>query len=400
MTTTPLRYRARWILPVDAPPIENGTVEIEAGCIAALHAARVPRTVDLGNVALLPGLVNAHTHLEFSDCPRPLQPPRPFTDWIRAVIDHRRNRRLDIAECIRSGLTEARSAGTTTLGEIAGADHPPRLWTAAGLQGVLFREFRALSQNRIDEQLATARNHLTEFPAHSPLLRPGLSPHAPYSVHPDLYRRLVDLAADHHAPLAVHLAETEAERRLLADATGEFRTLLQDLDVWQPGLFGGLRPLHYLHPFENLQHGLIVHGNYLDDEELAFLADRPHLTLVYCPRTHAWFGHRGHPWRMLLERGGNVALGTDSRASNPDLSLWDEMRFLRRRCPDVDPAFLLELGTLRGARALGLDELTGSLAVGKSADLAVVRLPDQSATSPWSLLWTPETRVTRFHHPV
>jgi cytosine/adenosine deaminase-related metal-dependent hydrolase len=223
----------------------------------------------------------------------------------------------------------------------------------------------------------------------------GLSPHAPYSVHPDLYRELIQLAVDHSAPVAVHLAETQAELELLASGAGPLVELLRNFGAWRSDAIPrGSRTLDYLQPLADVSRGLVVHGNYLSDADIDFLAEHKNLTVVYCPRTHAYFGHAAHPWRRLLARGVNVAIGTDSRASNPDLSLWHELRFLVEQFPDADRREILELGTQRGARALGLDAEVGTLTPGKSADLAVVALPAKEAADPAALLFDARSRVT------
>jgi cytosine/adenosine deaminase-related metal-dependent hydrolase len=215
----------------------------------------------------------------------------------------------------------------------------------------------------------------------------GLSPHAPYSVHPELFARLIDLAKAHSAPVAMHLAETRAELELLAQGRGEFVEMLTAFGVWRDGLIPrGSRPMDYLKRLAEVARALVVHGNYLDEDELEFVAIHPQMTVVYCPRTHAFFGHAPHPWRRLLDRGASVALGTDSRASNPDLSLWNELTFLREEFPDAAPRVLLELGTIRGARALGLDGEFGTIAPGKSARLATVALPN-AMSDPWNALF-------------
>jgi cytosine/adenosine deaminase-related metal-dependent hydrolase len=115
---------------------------------------------------------------------------------------------------------------------------------------------------------------------------------------------------------------------------------------------------------------------------------------VYCPRTHAYFGHPPHPWRELLARGGRVALGTDSRASNPDLSLFDELRFLHERFPEAEPQELLRLGTVCGAAALGT-RASGRLAPREPADLAIVRLPDGAPRGPFEMLFDGDSRISR-----
>ncbi len=383
------RYRAAWVFPLDGDPIRNGTVEIDAtGRIAAVHGKADPRATDLGRVAILPGLVNAHTHLEFSDVESPLGPRKPFTDWIRAVVKNRRGRTTNGDEAVRDGLAESAHAGTTLLGEIATNDQSAELCRASGPLVVAFRELIGLRSDQVEEQLEIARRHLQQpSEAGSDGIIPAISPHAPYSVHPELFVRLIELATQRRCPLAIHLAETRAELQLLEQATGPFVDLLREFGVWRDGVIPtGSRPLWYLRQMANLERGLVIHGNYLSDEEVEFLAAHENLTVVYCPRTHTYFGHDAHRWLELLERGVRVAIGTDSRASNPDLSVWRELCFLHERHVNVDSRLLLELGTICGARAFGLDKATGSLTVGKRADLTVVRLPAACETNLYSQL--------------
>lgn len=391
------RFQARWIFPVDGEPVENGIVEIAEGRIAALHDRPDPRATSLGHVAIVPQFVNAHTHLEFSDLAEPLQPSDPFTAWIRRLVRHRATREAPSTEVVREGLAESSRVGVGAIGEIATAEWSPEpLDDPDGPRIVAFRELIGLQEPAAAEQLRIARDHLAAPGESSNVIR-GLSPHAPYSVHPDLYRQLVDLAVGNGAPVAVHLAETLAELELLRDGRGEFVHMLRDFGVWNADAFSpGTRPLDYLRPLERLERALVVHGNHLDDEELAFLAARPHLAVVFCPRTHHFFGHgsrSSHPWRELLAAGGAVCLGTDSRASNPDLGLWQELLFLRSRFPDHPANCLLELGTICGARALGVDDEYGSLTVGRTANLAVISLGEKLGDEPYSALLRPEHRV-------
>jgi cytosine/adenosine deaminase-related metal-dependent hydrolase len=283
------------------------------------------------------------------------------------------------------------------VGEIATADCRDGFVTNDGPRVVAFRELIARFPDQFDAQLDVARRHLEQWRdtrRHDVIA--GLSPHAPYSVHPDLLRRLVDLACEFRAPVATHVAETRDELELLEHGTGHLWRMLEDFGVWREDLMPvGARPLDSLRELARLPGGLVVHGNYRADEELDFIAKRPHLSVVYCPRTHHYFGHAEHPWRSLLERGASLALGTDSRASNPDLSLWNELQFLRTHNPDVSCRTLLELGTIHGARALGLDDETGSLTVGKSADLAVVSLSSGRASDPFELVLGGAGKITK-----
>jgi cytosine/adenosine deaminase-related metal-dependent hydrolase len=263
---------------------------------------------------------------------------------------------------------------------------------------VLFRELIALPPERIEQQLEVARRFLKpDDSGHKGAAVRGLSPHAPYSVHPALFDRLIGLSAESRTPLAIHLAETEAELQLLHDGTGELVDFLSDLEVWRDGVIPrGARSLHYLRSLADLKHVVIAHGNYLDDEEIDFVASHRNLAVAYCPRTHAFFGHTQHPWRKLIARGGVVAIGTDGRCSNPDLSVWNELLFLSAQSPECDPAILLQMGTRNGARALGLEADLGSLESGKQAKIAIIQLGDAKAGDPYDELFHPASRVAQY----
>ncbi len=391
--------RAKWIIPVDGRPIEGGSLSLQGGRIVAVGEGRGGDTIDLGEVAIVPGFVNAHTHLEFSALPVPLSPGLPFTEWLQRVIQYRREHPGIVREAIQAGLKEAVASGTTLIGEIATTGWSPRDYhlgegpVSVGPRVVLFQELLGLSPERIEPLCALADAHLSEE-ADGPIERRMLSPHAPYSVHPQVLDHAISQTAPHRGrTLAIHLAETAAERELLETGGGEFREFLERMGVWQPGLFGNRPYLDLLESLGDLPRGLIVHGNDLRDKELMRLAQFPHLTTVYCPRTHAAFGHPPHPWLTLLSLGGTVAIGTDSRASNPDLSLWNELQFLAERFPGVPHHTLLKLGTWAGATALGLRSECGSLTPGKRADLAVIELRDPAFRDPNFDLFAPGNRV-------
>lgn len=377
--TSPLRLKAAWVMPVDRPPIENGVIEIRDGLITAVRSA-LPHEdcADYGDAVLLPGLVNAHTHLEFSLVERPFQPARPFTDWIRSLVAYRHRVLMEKSShefvALLAGTAEGEMSGTTLLGEIATGDWSELFMPTHGPRVVAFRELIGLRPESLEQQLKVAEQWLGLNAQLAPVTY-GLSPHAPYSVAPELLRKSVDLAKRFGAPVAMHLAETREELEFLSHAQGEFVEMLKSFGAWsEDGVPSGRRPLDVLQVLADAPRALVVHGNYLADDELDFIAARPPMSVVYCPRTHEFFGHEPHPWRQLLAKGANVALGTDGRGSNPDLSLWNELVFLRDRFPDVAPSTILELGTLAGARALGHEHDCGSITVGKRADLIAVSL--------------------------
>ena len=346
---------ARYVFPVAGPPLAGGCVTIHGERIVAVGTEPPQDAVEIGNTAILPGFVNAHTHLEFSDLAAPLgQPGTPLPQWIRQVIATRRAERRDASAAIQRGLNESLRWGTTTLGEIATSGWMENALSSAPLDLTLFYELIGLSAERVLDRLADAE----QFIAHAePSARwpAGLSPHAPYSVHPELVLGLVRLAAAHGLPVAMHLAESREELELLSTGGGPFRELLVELGAWDAAAIPhGTRPLDYLRLLAEAPRALVIHGNYLDAEERAFLAARRgRMSLIYCPRTHAYFGHVRYPLEQLLKLGAAVALGTDSRASNPDLSLLAEMRHVAREFPVIVPKTVLRMGTLAGAAALG-----------------------------------------------
>jgi cytosine/adenosine deaminase-related metal-dependent hydrolase len=293
------------------------------------------------------------------------------------------------------GLNEAQAWYTAALAEIATYDEPSIQTRPGDPHLVLFREVIGLDPSKIDDTVAMARRFLEDgrqkanrFP------RRGLSPHAPYSVHPRLLERLIDLAKEFEAPVTMHLAESKGEVELLRSGTGEFVAFLKGLGVWRPEIFEQpRRPLDILRLLDGLPRVIIAHGNYLDDEELAFIAERPNFSIAFCPRTHLYFCHADHLWEKLLALGGRVVLGTDGRSSNPDLSLWNEVVFLRRRFPNHDPADFLRMATLEGACALGLDSTLGTIEPGKEARMALVLLGISRSQDPYAQLFDPRSHL-------
>jgi cytosine/adenosine deaminase-related metal-dependent hydrolase len=203
-------------------------------------------------------------------------------------------------------------------------------------------------------------------------LRSGIEPHAPYSLDLTGYRRCLEVARDLEIPLATHLAETPDEAEFLADHTGEFRRLWEMLGAWSNDVSradGG--PIHVMQRIGLLDYPtLLAHVNYADDEELALLA-QGRASVLYCPRTHAYFDHRPHRFVEMLARGINVAIGTDSAASSPDLNVVEDLRLVHARHPELDAELLWSMVTTRAARALGMEGRGGRLLPGMLADLCV-----------------------------
>lgn len=395
--TLPLKYRARWIVPVAGPVVHDGVISIAAGRITAIEPFRGQSDlVDLGDVAVLPGLVNAHTHLEFSDLSAPIGTAgMSIAQWLPEVVRARQQQQLTQSQrtaAILSGIDEVVQGGTALLGEIA-TQPWPRAAVAAHrsdskdsvLQIVAFCEVLGLSPGRqqqlldwTDTQIAAS----TEGP-----IRLGISPHAPYSVPPSLLQACIARSETHSLPLAIHLAESIEERRFVEHGDGPLRDSFAALGL--PGLEQYPLAISIQEIIDRVAaapRGLLVHGNYLSDSEIACVArHRQRLSVVYCPRTHAFFNHAPHGVAQLQQAGICVALGTDSRASNPDLNLWNEVRHLLLHRQDLDPRDVVAMATQNGADALGYPDY-GRLTAGAAGALFVLKTQAASEEALWDTL--------------
>lgn len=363
--------------------------------------------VDLGARAILPGLINAHTHLELSWM-RGLVPPAPsMCDWVRRLMAERAAgpratgsaRRhaghVSVEAAIEDAVADLAASGTAAVGDIGNttAAWGPLARSSMADGSVLFRELlgfrspvptwwpRLLRAEWLDRAIfrrVVARAAGREAPADpSGGLRAGLAAHAPYSVAPALFAEVGRAAAAQPPGWAsVHLAESAEELELLADGTGPWRTLLEDLGVWtgdwRPP---GCGPVEYLERVGFAHPRMVcVHGTQLGAADLERLAQWD-ATLVTCPRSNVWVGAGPPPVAAFFASGVTLAVGTDSLASNADLNLFSELAALRRLAPDISPRRLIEAATLGGARALGVEGRLGAIVAGARPALVAVDVP-------------------------
>jgi cytosine/adenosine deaminase-related metal-dependent hydrolase len=395
--------RARYLFPVEGPPIQDGCLTMQGPRIGWLGPAQERAAdLDLGNVAIVPGFVNAHTHLELAPLSgnHPSTGPEDEVAWLARVVAQRRGAsdatlKVTAAKNLRSSI----EAGTTLLADSTTAGLSWGAIAGAPVRAVVFAEVIGLRRDRGLQTDNAAWQWLGSVRPEAQVAacaRVGLCPHAPYSTSGWLYHK----SAGSRLPLSTHLAEMPEELRLLEHRDGPLRRFLEDIgawdDDWEPI---GPRPSDYIRRGE-LRNAdwLIAHGTYLDPEDFWQLRpeaapNNKRVAIAYCPRTHARFGHANHPYRALLERGVIVGLGTDSLASAETLGVLDEMRFLHRRDESLSGELLLTMATLFGAWALRADTTTGSLKVGKSADLALIDLPDRDEPDPYNLLLESERPV-------
>lgn len=371
-------YRAAWVLPIALPPVRDGWVAVADGRITALGGPSstppsTPRTTDLGSRAILPGLVNAHTHLELSWMAGQVAPSSSMPAWAAQLMTLRAAVRDEPVPPTADAVRNARAAGTSLVGDVTNTLGAYAPLVDSGLSAAVFREllgFNAEAPERLVEEA------LAQLAAVSPSdrFRPTLAPHAPYSVSPDLFKAIA--AAAGSGPLSVHLAESAEEVQFLRDGTGAWRELLGRLGAWNGRWTPpGCGPVEYLDRLGLVSNLLIaVHCVQATGDELRRLGAAG-ATVVTCPRSNRWTGAGTPPIERFYASGVRVAVGTDSLASVEDLSVFSELAELHRLAPAVPAARLLESATRCGAQALGFERDFGTLEPGKRADLIAVRVP-------------------------
>ena len=379
-------YRAAWVCPIVAPPIENGWIAVRGGRIEVVGGpAQKPAfelVQDLGHVAVLPGLVNAHTHLELSWLRGRIPPAAEFIDWIKQLV-LTRQRRLKpsddpaVVHEARTAAAEARQAGTIAVGDVANSLASISALRDSELHGLVFHEL--LGFNETDGRLVDASRdeRLQAMADGDGRVRISIAPHAPYSVSAELFRAIRAEVNRSSVPItSIHVGESVSEMQLLRDGSGPWPGMLRMIGVFRPDWCApGVGPVEYLEGLGMLDdRTLVVHGVQLDDASLRRLAAIG-CTLVTCPRSNQWVGVGVPPVGRFYEAGVAVAVGTDSLASVEDLNLFSELKTMRWLAPAVSARRLLESATLTGARALGFDSDFGSIEPGKRAELIAVELP-------------------------
>ena len=363
----------------DAAVVIDGGKIVECGDYQQLRERfGAAEMLDLAGCVVLPGLINAHTHLELSGLRGKVAYEGDFVDWVDRLGQARRRGQWNLEEVVEQGCEESLRSGVTTVGDVCFGHGVWQMLARQKIRKVCFAEVFGLGDD-LDEQ----RGYLEECIAQTrsdELLTLGLSPHAPYSAQRGVYRLAAQLAREHGLVLATHLAETMEEIEFLTSGQGPWRDYLKKMFNWD-GKFDcpGKMPVEFFLEMELAERDfLLAHVNYITFDELELLRRRRH-SVAYCPRSHDFFGHSVHPFQKMLELGINVCLGTDSLASNSSLSILDEMRFLRREFPDLEVGTILRMATLNGAKALQLDKKIGSIAPGKEADLIALPLVSKSA---------------------
>jgi len=371
-----LRIRAGWVHPVTAPPIPDGAVLVDdAGRIAAVGPhTRVPtspvvESLEFPGASLVPGLVNCHTHLELTHLAG-RNDEREFSRWIRRV------RRLkdetppeEFVRAAERGVRESWAAGVTCVADTGSTGAPMEALARLGGRGIAYQEVFGPDPAQREASMAELTAALDRLrPGASPHLRLGVSPHAPYSVSAPLYRAVIDQARREGLPVAVHLAESPEETRLIRDGEGPFAEMLRSRGIAVEAHH--CSPVAYLSRLGVLASDVLaVHCVQVDQEDIGRLR-AGNIAVAHCPLSNRAHGHGAAPAAALRRAGVRVGLGTDSIVSVGRLDLWAEAE-----AAGFSGEEALRMLTLEGARALGWENEIGSLEVGKAADLAVLTAP-------------------------
>jgi len=377
--------RARTILPIAAPPIEDGAVFIVGHQIRAVLPWRdlrphlAEKVLDLGDVILLPGLVNAHCHLDYTSMAGQLPPPKTFTDWIAAITAAKTGWSYsDYAFSWLRGAHQLLRSGTTTVADIeVMPDLLPEVWDATPLRMFSFLEMTGIKSRRAPKDILREAVAQIETLSHS-RHRAQLSPHAPYSTLPELLRLTGKISLKRRWRVSIHVAESVQEFEMFQHARGAMHDWLKrnERDNSDCGLGS---PVAHLARHQLLgENVLAIHVNCLARGDATLLAkNKTHV--VHCPRSHDYFKHPPFPRQRLAAAGVNLCLGTDSLATTrktgrqlPELNLFAEMQMLAEKDKSLSPVEILKMATVNGARALGLAGKIGQLTKNSFADLIAI----------------------------
>ena len=386
-----MRYHARWVLPITQPPIENGTVVESDGVVryvGSRSAAPPGDDYDLGDAILLPGLINTHTHLELTAMRGFLENCR-FTEWIDKLRQSRNEVMSDemLLDSARFGVMEGLVAGITTYADTCSSGVAMRAMNELGVRGIMYQEVFGPDPSHADAAMRELEGRIEQLHLEqTDLVHLGVSPHAPYTVSDRLYRAATEFANSRRLPLAMHIAESQAEYDIVASGDGEFAERWEGRGI--AVMPRARSPVELLDRLGALDSGpLLIHCVRVDDADIGIIARR-RCAVAHCPASNAKFGHGIAPLLPLVAAGIRVGIGSDSVASNNRMDILDEARLavlIHRAATQRHDAFgahqALELATIGGARALGIDTRVGSLEAGKDADLAAFRT-DIARTTP------------------
>jgi len=394
-------YRAHFVLPITRDPIESGEVLVRDGKIQAIGldlAASLPDepVEDLGHAVILPGLVNVHTHLDYTIM-RNMVENQPFFPWIRRLTEL--GGRLDYEDWLASarlGALQLIRSGVTCIGDSTFSGAVVEAAKEAGLCGTIYLEtFGSDPSAEYEQQVEALAERVHELNSNAgDRVSVGVSPHSVYTSSEKLLRLVIDLVTDEGLPVALHVAETQEEIAFIKNAEGliadYYKTFNFDLKA------RGKTPVEYLHELGLPSSKTVAaHCVHVTEADLDILAEEQ-VRVAHCPKSNAKLGVGTAPLTEIVQRGIITGIGTDSAASDDNLDMFEEMRFavlaqraVKENVEAMNAQRVLELATMGGAAVLGLDLEIGSLEPGKQADMIAVDLSSPSvfpSTDPYSAL--------------
>jgi cytosine/adenosine deaminase-related metal-dependent hydrolase len=372
-------FKADYVVPLTDSPIKDAALYIRGNKIincdkfVNINPAN-KKIIDLKNAVILPGFVNTHVHLEYSKLKEKICFDNSFVGWIMELIKAKEAwNDLDYTESVEIGIKELIRSGTTTVAEVSNSGLSFELLKNSRLRGIVFKE--VIGFKDIDSIFLQLKEYLNQLQP-TELIEYGICAHAPYSVSSKLIIALHKFSQVNNLFLMMHISESEEELEFLMGKNNKFIDLLKSRDVWDESWVPPkLTPIKYLNSLGVLNSKIIgVHMNYLSSEEIELIS-KAKISIIHCPKSHKFFQRTDYPIKFLLEKGINIALGTDSLASNSSLSMLEEIKELRRRYKELSSQGILKMAILNGAKALGLEDRIGSLTKGKYADFIGLRLP-------------------------
>ena len=385
------KINADWVLPITSPPIKDGIVLTDGKAIKAVGSGKelskfpYDEIIDCSGKIILPGFVNAHSHLELTGFRGKIEKGLPFTDWARKVVSIRKDiTENEIATAIKDGVDELISSGVTTVGDFSQTGITAKILNERGLRGTVFLEFSGFNPEQKDEKLRQLKE-LLNYEIDSKLITVnfGIAPHAPYSVSPELLKESHNFAQEKRLPLAIHISEMLEEIEFIKNGSGAMKDLLIDFGVWNDKWMPPqTTPVQYLQNMGILKGAIGIHLNIVTEDDIRILKEND-VSVVYCPGSNKWFGRNWkYPLREFLNNDINVVIGTDSLLSNEKLNMFYEMRVLKENFPDLENDIILKMATVNGAKAIGFEGEAGEIAVGRKADIIGIDIEDSSFNNP------------------
>lgn len=370
--TREILYRAAWVLRVTAPPIADGFVAVRDGVVSGVGASverprGFPTEIDLGATVLMPGFVNAHTHLELSHLSGAVPGEKGFVSWVAEQLRVRETRPVEeIPTAIQKAIASLRDCGTAAVADVSNSLAAVAPLRESGMHGVVFHEILGFDPAKA-RAVADQTKSMRALVEPGPRFRIEVAAHAPHSISRELMAHLLKDGGVR----SIHVAESKAEDDFLMTGRGEWREFLDSRVGPIAFEAPGLRPVPYLDSLGVLTPGLLaVHCVRVDESDVRLLAARRAVAVV-CPRSNEFLGNGVPPLALLLAHGVSLALGTDSLASCPSLDVLEDARLLARKFPRVPRAAILHALTRGGAMALGFDHL-GEIREGSFAAFAAV----------------------------